>query len=697
MSQELEKPVLSYTYACASANFNSFELEIIYNTTSFNNDNVFTLELSDKDGNFSSATSVKTITNQNSSFKFSTTFKMPTDAHGEGYKLRVRSSSPEKISPESNSFEAYYVTSERLILNNFTDVILCNGASKELVLNITSASKYQWYKDGVKLSLGGSTLTVTEPGLYYSEIFYGSCYAAVVSNMVEVSMLPEVEVVIKGDPIVEVCLDGSYMLEASINNSDYIYSWFKDGVKIAPLSDYSPTFTIKNSSDLGKYYLEVENINGCIGVSEEVVVKQVASSFSITPVSSIDSFILDGETKTLKIVYDAVNASVKWFRDRVELPNSNKDQIEITVPGIYKAEVTGGSSCATTQESPEFTVNEIIKLTAVVDVASNYVSCKSNTTAIEVKSIRAFDTNNIEYVVIENQYTYLDFQWLKDGILVNNETEKEVSLGNFNQNGVYSLNVIIGGVKSVSNEIAIKLSIPNVLITSSLSSNIICDNTIQLTTTENSNYTYQWFKNGVLVPNSNHFIFETEVSGIYKVNVAAFGCSTTSDDILLNDFDTSIITIDSPLDFILNSGKTKIINASGADSYEWLDNNGNLLSAFSSIEINSPGIYNLLAKVNNCEVLKIVTVSENEEQAVPNALTLNGDGVNDAWVLSNKYAFKLDVEVEIYNANGKQLLKTTNYQNDWPNNQTISKSQLFFYVIKQKGKIIKKGTISVVK
>lgn len=696
VSQEIEKPILNYSYACANAGFNSFELKIAYNTSSFNNDNVFTLELSDKNGDFSLPIAVGTISDQNTSFAFTTTFQVPINTHGEGYKLRVKASSPEKISPESNAFEAYYITSERLILNDYTDVLLCYGASKELALNVDSASKYQWYKNGIKFHLGGSKLTVTDPGLYYSEIFYGSCFAAVVSNIVEVSKLPELEIKIEGDAIVEVCSGSSYVFEASINNRDYLYSWFKDGIKINGLPTYSPTYTSTN--ELGTYYVEIEDTNGCTQSSAEVLVKETDVNFSITPISNLNSFILEGEIKVLKIDQDATNASVKWFKGAEEIPDSNNNQITITVPGIYKAEVTGGSSCASSKESPAFIVSEITRLVAEVQINSAYISCQSNTASLEIKSINVFDADDKEHALEVSQYGYLNFKWFKNGMLINGLTETSISLSNFDQNGVYYLKATIGLKESVSNKISVQLSIPNITIASPSNLNIICEgDAIALTTAEHSNYAYQWSKDGILVPNANDFIFEATESGKYTVEVAAYGCKKMSEEVLLNDFDSSIITIDTPLEIILNSNEVITVTASGADSYEWLDDTGNLLSAISSIEISTAGNYNLLAKLNNCEVLKTVMVSEEEVKTVPNALTLNGDGINDTWTLSNSYAFKAGVEVQIYNSNGKLILKTTNYQNDWPRDESISKNQLFFYVIKQSDKLIKKGTISVIK
>ncbi|TMM29897.1 hypothetical protein FDT66_08485 [Polaribacter aestuariivivens] len=698
VSQNIEKPILSYTYACASDSFNSFEVEIGYNSATFNDNNIFTLELSDENGDFSSSEILKTIANQNTSFKFTVNFQLPQTIHGTGYKLRVKSSSPEKISPESDAFEAYYITSEKLILNNYKDVILCNGASKQLELNYTSASNYQWYKDGVKFYFGGPKLTVTEPGLYYSEIFYGSCFASVFSNIVEVTKLPSVVSKIRGNAIVELCSGNNYVLESETNNQDYVYTWFKDGEKITGLPNYSPTYTITSMDDFGTYRLEIENSNGCVGTSENVVIKEVNSNFSISAVSNTNSIILDGETKTLEIGHDAINASIKWYRNNVEISNSNSNKIEITQSGIYKAKVTSGTSCLSSKESSEFVVNDLNTLSLEVDTDTNYTSCESTNIDLLLKSVEVKDAQNNTYTLSNNQLSYLNFQWFKDGAKLTNGLEKDITIDNFEDNGLYWLEITSGIVKNSSNKIDVKLSLPESAITSSSSSNMICNgNSILLSTTENTSYQYQWYKNNSIITNATSAILETIEPGNYHIRIKAFGCEVISKEIILLDFDESVVTIDSPIDIILSSGGTKIITASGADSYEWLDDNGIVLSTVASIEISSAGNYNLLAKVNNCELLKTVTVSLEGEETVPNVLTLNGDGINDTWVLSNQYSFKEAVEVQIYNANGKLLLKTTNYQNNWPRNDLISKSQLFYYIIKTKDKPIKKGTISVIK
>lgn len=91
-----------------------------------------------------------------------------------------------------------------------------------------------------------------------------------------------------------------------------------------------------------------------------------------------------------------------------------------------------------------------------------------------------------------------------------------------------------------------------------------------------------------------------------------------------------------------------------------------------------------------------MTVSEGGG-AVQNVLTVNGDGLNDTWVLPNEFSFKDDVEVQIYGSNGEVVLKTKNYKNNWPNDMPITKSGIFYYIIIKQDILMKKGTISVIK
>ena len=138
------KPVLEFTNACASDSFNSYELEVTFINNVFNSDNEFTIELSNKDGDFTTPTALKTISDKNSAFRFTSEFQIPVNTAGANYKIRVKSSSPETYSPETDSFEAYYMSLDALVLNNFENISLCEAQPKEISVNYSGSNQLQW-------------------------------------------------------------------------------------------------------------------------------------------------------------------------------------------------------------------------------------------------------------------------------------------------------------------------------------------------------------------------------------------------------------------------------------------------------------------------------------------------------------------------------------------------------------------------
>lgn len=99
--QNLKKPTLLFTAPCASENFNQYKVNFSWDPPLVSSTNTFTLELSDASGSFSSPTTLTTVSNMNTTLNFDFTFSFPTNTAGNNFRVRVRSSNPALISPES--------------------------------------------------------------------------------------------------------------------------------------------------------------------------------------------------------------------------------------------------------------------------------------------------------------------------------------------------------------------------------------------------------------------------------------------------------------------------------------------------------------------------------------------------------------------------------------------------------------------
>ncbi|MBT8284347.1 MAG: gliding motility-associated C-terminal domain-containing protein, partial [Flavobacteriaceae bacterium] len=672
-----------WNQACASSTFNDYWVRFTWNPPMVNTDNEFILELSDADGDFSSPVELARDGSKNLVFDFYMQFAIPTDTRGENYRLRVRSTSPAVTGPASDPYPMYYISvNTGLTIRpqgqaDFGDgtAEVCDGNSITLeVYDLANADtySYNWYRSGTLLSEKSESITVTTSGMYNVEIDYGACSGSgnTLSNIIDVTTGTSLGIAINPPAKTDLCSGETLPLEANINNSSLTYTWYKDGAVIPSSDNYIYTVDASIPGFEGDYQVEIFGPGACIERSAVVTITN-AGNFTVTRNNPANVVLLPGQNTTLSVTTDASTPTYQWYRDGSPVAGATSSSLVVsdTETGSYFARVTlSGGACTSTSVDSE--VTEVVtpaSFEIVVDYATSYVACENTSIVLEVTAINAIDSGGNSTDVTSSVINNFSYQWQKDGIDVTGETASSISLTSPAENGAYTLDGDISTYSSTSNSLSVQLLVNETLtITSTGTVNCGPAEPITIsTTTDLSGETFTWYQNGIDMGVATPELSVTE-AGTYQLVLMRNGCPLPSNEIVITPFDEDLIVLDPGADIVFPEGGSRTVTASGGTSYRWLDSNNVEMSNSDSMTFSEEGDYTLVASVGNCQVIRDVSVTFLDTFRVPNVITVNGDGVNDQWIIPNSYSYQSDVNVIIYNEKGVEVLNEFNYQNNWP-------------------------------
>ena len=596
-------PTLGFSQACASESFNTYNVSFTVTPVSnLQAGNEFRIELSNGSGSFANPVVVKTVTSTTS--PVTTSFNLPTNTSGEAYKIRVRSTAPAVLSPSSVSFAAHYAAHNQAfsINNNVGTVTFCDSGSYTLQVdnNGTSSSPlfypnlvYKWYKNFAVVSgATTSSLVVTQSGNYYAIVDYGSCVMNSYSNIVTIAVTPGINLTINtSDNSDFICDQTSKTLVSSHQNSGYTYQWFKNDIAIS-----GATAATYNATTQGNYKLKITSGN-CVFESNIKFLELIQLSLDLN-VSSTE-ILIPGQQIQVTSINNAINPSIQWKKDGVNIPSATTANLTITQPGVYSITVRETSGCTSLVKTETVTVQYPTGFVVTIQNMPSYQSCVSTTTTLSIASFIAQTPNGNISVSSNSSITW---QWFKNDVAIDGATNSSLIISNSTLNGNYKIKANITSFSPVSsNVIAVALKLPVPVLTSQ--GNLCNGGTVSLSSSViNDNYTYKWYKNTTLITGANLPTYATTVAGNYYVTVSSMNCLETSNaiDLQLNSI---TVAINSPASTVLIPGETKTLTATTSatqGTYQWYKNNVIISGqTSSSLTINEIGTYKVIVSQNS--------------------------------------------------------------------------------------------------
>lgn len=703
-----------WTAICAgNGGFNEYFVNITWAGTA-NAGNQFVLELSDANGNFGAPVTLATITDRNTTTNFVVDFAIPTTTRGQGYRMRVRSTDPVRIGAESSAFSMYFMDiTSNINISELGDgvppgSVCATGPITLRVDNIPNPETYQyiWFRSGTPISgQSGHTLNVTESGMYNAFIDYGPvCTGSgnTDSNIVDVTIGGSgTGIAINTPSKTALCSTDMETLTINSTQPGWSYQWYKNDTAIVGAVGTSYTVNAANAGFEGAYAVEITGTDICTERSAAVAITN-ADAYTVTRDNPANTVVLPSQFQTLSVSTTANAPTYKWFRNGVEMVGETSNILSIDQEGTYYAEVTQtGGTCGTTSKNSEVTTAVApASFQLLIAHQGAYTECSTTNTVLEVATINAVATDGTITNVTTALGDAFSYQWRRDGAPVPNETARTLSLASNAENGSYQLNAILDSYNTTSNTLGVQLlTSETVAITST--GTVYCsasDVLTMSTSTDLAGATYEWQRDGVAVGTTASDI-TVDRPGTYRLVLQRDGCSLTSNEITISPLDENLITLDPAGDVVFPEGTSRTVTATGGTAYRWMNASNMEMSNTDNVTLTEEGTYTLVASIGNCEVVREIRVSFLDTFKVPNVITVNGDGVNDQWVLPNSYSNKPDVNVIIYNERGEEVLNEFDYKNNWPQTSTAFTQQnmVFYYKIRNATQVLKQGTITVIR
>jgi hypothetical protein len=422
----------------------------------------------------------------------------------------------------------------------------CNLTSVNLYFSYFEVSSLQWNLNGNPIpGATGSSYTATASGTYtitFNPIYCTSTYYTSPGINVSLNSTPFPSIAASGNTTV--CNSDSVLLSASVSGGSY--QWKKNNVNISGATSQN-----YYASQSGNYTCVITTSSCGTNTSNSIA---VWSGFPTGSTSASLNPICQGGSSNLSVASTSINLSYQWRLNGLNIPGAVNSTYTATSPGNYDCIIT--NTCG--------------------NIISNTVALTVNPSPIAnlTPSGSVFLCPSQNILLIADTATGYAYQWKRNNVNISGATSPTYSA---NVTGSYTVNVTLSGCSSLSTPTVLNSATsPVANIWSSGPLNYCGGDSVRLNTNTSPNYSYQWFKNSVLIPGAVNSFYYAGTSANFSVMTSnQYGCTIASLPVTVNqNINSSLMILYYQLSttFCINDSIELTSSITGT-SYQWMKNN----------------------------------------------------------------------------------------------------------------------------
>ncbi len=417
---------------------------------------------------------------------------------------------------------------------------LCPGDTLLLNTPLLNTAHYHWYGPNNFSVNARDTfihpLLIVDTGDYKVVVKYIGCLDSVITH-VRTKLIPPLPVASYNSPL---CIGDTLKLSTTSTDTAATYSWTGPGSFVSSVEN--PIIANAPLSASGTYIVLVSDTAACItSTAVNVLVNPKPANLTVStnsPVCYGNTLSLSASSSSSGVVYSWTGPNSLYSTSQ----NTNIPSCNFTDSGTYylSASINGCAALDTTHVS-------VFAAPLTPSASSNSQFCAGDTLFLSAND----GTSGVTY------------SWTGPNGFSSTSQNPQVANTRNVDSGNYVVKAILNGCASVPDTIdAVIYRMPDdtILVNSKA---IICSNigSLSLAAVVTAGSSYQWYKNGILIPGATSYQYSASSAGSYNVHIFNLqGCSIFT-------YSLSVTTAIAPTPVITATGN--VLSTGAYASYQW--------------------------------------------------------------------------------------------------------------------------------